>query len=103
MKEKPLLLKASAFSTRIINLYTYLNNIKKEFTISKQILRSGTSIGANISEAYDACSKKDFLAKMQISLKECSETLYWLEIKKMLVSTVKTTKTNLATNICSAT
>lgn len=68
------------FAVRIVNLYKFLCSEKKEYVLSKQILRSGTSIGANISEAQAAISKKDFLAKMYISFKECNETLYWLKL-----------------------
>ena len=62
--------------------FGYINTYakKKEFVLSKQILRSGTSIGANLAEAECAISKKDFLSKIYIALKECSETLYWLEL-----------------------
>jgi len=68
------------FAVRIVNLYKYLQTTKKEFVLSKQVLRSGTSIGANIAESESAISDKDFLAKVYISLKECSETKYWLEL-----------------------
>ena len=61
-------------------MYKYLCGEKKEYVLSKQLLRSGTSIGANIAEANCAISKKDFLAKMYIAFKECSETAYWLEL-----------------------
>ena len=72
--------KSMAFSIRIVRLYQYLTTEHKEFVLSKQILRSGTSIGANISEAIYGSSRKDFIAKLQIALKECAETLYWLEL-----------------------
>ena len=72
--------KSKAFAIRIVNLYSYLTKIKNEYVMSKQLLRCGTSIGANISEAQYAISKADFIAKMQISLKECAESLYWLDI-----------------------
>ena len=72
--------KSKLFALRIIKLYRYLCDEKKEFVLSKQILRSGTSIGANLAEAECAISKKDFLAKVYIALKECSETRYWLEL-----------------------
>ena len=61
-------------------LYRYLGNEHKEFVISKQVLRSGTSIGANITEAIYAGSRKDFLARLHIAQKEAAETLYWLEL-----------------------
>lgn len=66
--------KSKKFAVRIINLYKFLNAEKKEYVLSKQILRSGTSIGANISEALCSISRKEFLSKMYIAFKECSET-----------------------------
>ena len=72
--------KSKAFAIRIIRLYKYLTSEKKENILSRQILRSGTSIGANIREALSAQSTADFIAKMQIALKETSETEYWLEL-----------------------
>lgn len=72
--------KCLNFSVRIVNLCKYLTEEKKEFVLSKQVLRSGTSIGANLVEAQNAISKKDFLAKLFISQKECAETQYWLEL-----------------------
>jgi len=72
--------KSKAFAIRIIRLYQYLKNEKKEFVLSKQILRSGTSIGANVREAHQGQSRRDFIAKMSIALKEASETEYWLEL-----------------------
>ena len=72
--------KSLAFARRIVNLHRYLCSEQKEFTLSKQILRSGTSIGANIAEARCGISRKDFISKIYIALKECSETLYWLEL-----------------------
>ena len=105
--------KSLKFAIRIVNLYKYLIDEKKEFVMSKQVLRSGTSIGANIAEAQYAQSKADFLTKMHISLKEASETKFWLkllystsyindshtsimndcdELLKNLTSTCKTTK-----------
>ncbi|MBQ3876710.1 MAG: four helix bundle protein [Prevotella sp.] len=109
--------KCLDFSIRISKLYTYLCEEKKEYVFSKQILRSGTSIGANLAEAQYGISKKDFLAKVSISLKETAETMYWLELlhkanhltedqfnslfcdceelKKLFVSIVKNTKSTL--------
>jgi four helix bundle protein len=105
--------KSLKFAIRIVDLYKYLIDEKKEFVMSKQVLRSGTSIGANIAEAQYAQSKADFLTKMHISLKEASETKFWLkllystsyindshtsimndcdELLKILTSTCKTTK-----------
>ena len=72
--------KSLAFAKRIVKLYPYLTSEKKEFVMSKQLLRSGTSIGANLAEAVYASSRKDFTAKLYIALKECAETLYWLEL-----------------------
>ena len=72
--------KSKKFAVRIVNLYKYLCNDKKEYVLSKQILRSGTSIGANIAEAECGISKKDFLSKIYIALKECVETIYWLDL-----------------------
>ncbi|MEE3492802.1 four helix bundle protein [Ruminococcus sp.] len=72
--------KSKLFAVRIVKLYRYLCDEKKEYVLSKQLLKSGTSIGANIAEANCAFSKKDFLAKMYIAFKECAETEYWLEL-----------------------
>ena len=117
MKKSLVYNKAFKFAIRIVNLYRHLSKEKNEYTISKQLLRSGTSVGANIKEAVQASSKKDFLMKMNIALKEASETGYWLELLKVtdymdvrisesmisdctelnaiLASIVKTTKENL--------
>lgn len=72
--------KSKAFAVRIVRLYRYLCDEKKEYVLSKQLLRSGTSTGANLAEAECAISKKDFLSKVYIALKECMETKYWLEL-----------------------
>ena len=72
--------KSKQFAIRIIRVYQYLTLEKKEFVLSKQLLRSGTSIGANLAEGECSISKRDFLAKMYISLKECNESLYWLDL-----------------------
>lgn len=109
--------KSYAFALRIIKLYKYIVSEKKEYVLSKQILRSGTSIGALIKEAEYAQSKADFLNKMNIALKEANETEYWLmllkdsdyideksynsiypnavELIKLLISIVKSTKEKL--------
>ena len=114
MKENILSDKSVAFAARIIKLYQYLIKEKKENIISRQIVRSGTSIGANINEASYGQSKADFIAKMHIALKETAETEYWLkllvmsdfiygkmgesllndclELKRMLISTLNTAK-----------
>jgi four helix bundle protein len=108
--------KSKKFALRIVRLYKYLCDEKREFVMSKQLLRCGTSIGANICEADSAMSKKEFISKMNISLKEAAETEYWLEllhesefineneftsiiddcseIKKLLVSIIKTSNKN---------
>jgi len=72
--------KSFDLAVRIVRLYQFLCNEKKEFVLSKQLLRSGTSVGANVSEAIQGQSRKDFLSKMSISLKEAAETEYWLEL-----------------------
>ncbi len=79
-KDNIVYIKAKAFSVRIIRFRNYLCAEKKEYVLADQLLRSATSIGANIAESIDAVSTKDFLNKLSISLKECSETKYWLEI-----------------------
>lgn len=117
MKEKPLKEKTMKFAIRIVNLFRYLIEIKKEFVLSKQILKSGTSIEANCREGDFAQSKTDFIHKLSIAQKECNETLYWLEllnstnyiteteyksicadaeeIMKLLTASIKTAKSNL--------
>lgn len=72
--------KSKSFAIRIIKFYKYLCDEKKEFVLSKQILRSGTSIGANIRESKNAQSKAEFISKMNIALKEADETAYWMEL-----------------------
>ena len=72
--------KSFDFAIRIVNLYKYLSNKKKEYVLSKQVLRSGTSIGANVAEAQQAQSKADFVSKISIALKETAETKYWLRL-----------------------
>ena len=115
-KDNPLLDKSLLFAARIVKLNKYLTKEKKETIIAKQIIRSATSIGANANEAIYGQSKSDFIAKLQISLKETAETEYWLrllilseyitdkegnsllddclEIKRILISTLKTAKEN---------
>lgn len=82
MKESLLKEKSYPFALRIVKLYKYLCEEKKEYVLSKQVLRSGTSVGANIREAQDAPSKADFLNKLNVSLKEVRETEYWLALLK---------------------
>ena len=120
MKDNIIQIKSKAFAIRIIRLYRYLIETKKEYVLSKQLLRSGTSIGANICEALCGVSKKDFLSKMHISFKECVETQYWLdllvetdylskseydsissdceELRKLLSSITKSTNENIRQN-----
>ena len=72
--------KSFEFAIRIVNLYKYLTTEKKEYVLAKQLLKSGTSIGANVSEGEQALSKADFHSKMCIALKEANETYYWLRL-----------------------
>jgi len=117
MKENILKDKSFRFSIRIVKLSQFLNTDKKEYIISKQIIRSGTSVGAMVREAEYAESKADFIHKLNIALKEANETEYWLdilyeteyiekdiynslifdikELLKLLISTIKTTKKNM--------
>ena len=81
-KHNPLKDKSFAFAIRCINLYKHLVETKREFVFSKQLLRSGTSIGANIREAQNAESKADFIHNLGIAQKECDESLYWIELLK---------------------
>lgn len=80
MKDNVVKEKSFEFAIRIVNLYKFLQDEKKEFIISKQLMRSGTSIGANVHEALRAVSKKDFANKMSIALKEASESEYWIDL-----------------------
>ena len=78
--ENILLVKSKTFAIRIIRLYQFLSLEKKEFVLSKQLLRSGTSIGANAKEASRGQSRADFASKISVSLKEASESEYWLDL-----------------------
>ena len=80
MKQNIVLEKCAAFSIRIVNLYQYLTKRKFEYVMAEQIKRSGTSIGADISESQNAQSRADFIHKMNIALKEADETVYWLTL-----------------------
>jgi len=82
MKESIAINKSYDFAIRIMKLFQYLNNEKKEFVLSNQILRSGTSIGANIEEAQGGQSEKDFISKLTIAYKETRETHYWLRLMR---------------------
>ena len=75
-------LKSFDFAIRIVNLYKHLTTVKKEYILSKQLLCSGTSIGANVAEAEQAQSKADFVSKLNIALKETAETKYWIKLLK---------------------
>lgn len=120
MKENVLIDKSIIFASRIVKLHQYLIRNKKETVISKQIVRSGTSIGANINEANYGQSKADFISKMHIALKETAETEYWikllcmseyideklsrslledcLELKRILISSINTAKEKKQSN-----
>lgn len=74
--------KSFKFAVRVVNLYKMLSNERKEYVMSKQLMRSGTSVGANIREAQNGESKADFIHKLGIAQKEADETLYWLELLK---------------------
>ena len=114
MNESPLMIKSKEFALAVIKVCKELRNAKCESALINQFLRSGTSIGANIREAFYAHGKADFIAKLQIALKECSETEYWLELltesgyyddgelldkcvelKKILISSLNTAKKNI--------
>lgn len=111
--ESPLLVKSKKFALEIIKVCNDIKSRKRESVLTNQLIRSGTSIGANIREAFYGHSKADFIAKLQIALKECSESEYWLELliesgyyddnsiindcielKKILISSIKTAKSN---------
>lgn len=109
-----LLDKSKGFALQIIKLCNEVKSTKRESVLTNQLIRSGTSVGANIREAFYAHGKADFIAKLQIALKECSESEYWLElliesgywndssvleqcreVKRLLISSVNTAKSNL--------
>ena len=113
MSDSPLLIKSKAFALDIIRVCNNIKQDKRESVLTNQLIRSGTSIGANIREAFYAHGKADFIAKLQIALKECSESEYWLElliesgyyndkaildkcieVKKILISSINTAKGN---------
>lgn len=110
----PLLEKSKAFALQIIKVCNVVKTTKKESVLTNQLLRSGTSIGANIREAFYAHGKADFAAKLQIALKECAESEYWLElllesgyyddpsilaqcveVKKLLIASINTVKSSM--------
>lgn len=112
--DSPLLTKSKAFALRIIKVCDDVKKQRRESVLTNQLLRSGTSIGANIREAFYGHGRADFVARLQIALKECSESEYWLEllqesgycddasllsdcveIKKLLITSINTAKANL--------
>lgn len=113
MADSPLLVKSKAFALDIIRVCNEIKQSKRESVLTNQLIRSGTSIGANIREAFYAHGKADFIAKLQIALKECSESEYWLElliesgyysdktildkcieVKRILIASINTAKEN---------
>lgn len=111
MADSPLIIKSKEFALQIINVY--VKQTKKESVLTNQLIRSGTSVGANIREAFYGHGKADFIAKLQIALKECSESEYWIElliesgyykdktllnkcteVKRILISSINTAKEN---------
>jgi four helix bundle protein len=120
MKNNVVKEKSFEFAIRMVNLYKNIHSVKKEFVLSKQLLRSGTAIGALVREAEQAESKPDFIHKMAIALKEANETEYWIlllyktdylakdafepiskdvdELIRLLTSIIKTTKANIKKN-----
>ena len=118
MNESPLIVKSKALALEVIKVCKDLRNAKCEGALINQFLRSGTSIGANIREAFYAHGKADFIAKLQIALKECSETEYWIElllesgyynekmlldncteVKRILISSINTAKESMNKNV----
>ena len=113
MQESPLIAKSKEFAIKIIRVCNEIKKSNKESVLTNQLIRSGTSVGANIREAFFAHSKADFIAKLQIALKECAESEYWLElliesdyyndksilqlcleVKRLLISSLNTAKNN---------
>ena len=111
--DSPLIIKSKQFALDVIKLCNYIKKEKRESVLTNQLIRSGTSIGANIREAFYGHGKADFIAKLQIALKECSESEYWIELliesgyyddkiilakcielKKILISSINTAKNN---------
>ncbi len=113
MKNSPLIDKSKTFALEIIKVCNYVKKNKKETVLTNHLIRSGTSVGANIREAFYGHGRADFIAKLQIAFKECSESEYWLElliesgyyddrkildicieVKKLLISSINTAKAN---------
>ena len=118
--DSPLLIKSKQFALDIIKVCNKVKSEKRESVLTNQLIRSGTSVGANIREAFYGHGKNDFIAKLQIALKECSESEYWLEllvesgycedttildecieVKKILISSINTAKNNIMISISS--
>ena len=114
MATSPLIIKSKEFALQIIKVCNYVKQTKKESVLTNQLIHSGTSVGANIREAFYGHSSADFIAKLQIALKECSESEYWLELliesnyydnndilekcielKKLLITSINTAKSKL--------
>ena len=114
MTDSPLIIKSKEFALQIIKVCNYVRQAKKESVLTNQLIRSGTSVGANICEAFYGHGTADFFAKLQIALKECSESEYWLElliesgyyedrdilnkcieVKKLLITSINTAKSKL--------
>ena len=114
MTDSPLIIKSKEFALQIIKVCNYIKQTKKESVLTNQLIRSGTSVGANIREDFYGHGTADFVAKLQIALKECSESEYWLElliesgyyddndilekcieVKKLLVTSINTAKKKL--------
>lgn len=114
MSGGPLIIKSKEFALQIIKVCNYVKQTKKESVLTNQLIRSGTSVGANIREAFYGHGTADFIAKLQIALKECSESEYWIElliesgyynnndileicieVKKLLISSINTAKSRL--------
>lgn len=113
MADSPLIIKSKEFALQIIKVCNYVKQTKKESVLTNQLIRSGTSVGANIREAFYGHGKADFIAKLQIALTECSESEYWIElliesryykdktllnkcteVKRILISSINTAKEN---------
>lgn len=113
MADSPLIIKSKEFALQIIKVCNYVKQTKNESVLTNQLIRSGTSVGANIREAFYGHGKADFIAKLQIALKECSESEYWIElliesryykdktllnkcteVKRILISSINTAKEN---------
>lgn len=114
MADSPLIIKSKEFALQIIKVCNHIKQTKKESVLTNQLVRSGTSVGANIREAFFGHGTADFVAKLQIALKECSESEYWLElliesgyydnneilekcieVKKLLITSINTAKSKM--------